>query len=115
MDDMENNNLEQTPQEPQVTQVSQVSPVAQTTPKKGMAIASMVLGIASIVISCAWYLSIPCGIIAIVLSVLANKAEKTGMAKAGLIMGIVGIGLSIILLTLLASFLASFNSANMSQ
>ena len=34
--------------------------------RKGFAIAALVLGIVSIVLACVWFLSIPCGILAII-------------------------------------------------
>ncbi len=105
MDNLENSNLEQTPQEPQVVQIDMAT---TQHPKKGMAIASMVLGIVSIVLSCAWYICIPCGILAIIFGVLANKEGKIGFAKAGIIMGIIGLAFAVLLLTILASILALF-------
>lgn len=59
--------------------------------KKGMAIASLVLGIVSLVFFCAWYLSIPCAIVGLILGIIANKKFKTGMATAGIILSIIGI------------------------
>lgn len=80
---------------------------------KGMAIASMVLGIIGIVVSCIWYLSFPCGIIAIVLGILHNKKNtKSGMATAGLVCGIIAILLAILFLVLYAvAGMAFINSA----
>ena len=76
---------------------------------KGMAIASMVLGIVSIPVFCVWWLSIPCGIVAIILGVIAGgKAKRgeaggAGMAKAGLIMGSIGIVLAVLLVILVVA------------
>lgn len=70
--------------------------------KRGMAIASMVLGIVSLVLGwCLWYISLPCAIVGLVLGVLANKAKKNGMATAGIVMSIIGIVLSVIWIILL--------------
>lgn len=64
---------------------------------KGMAIASMVCGIVSIVICCCEYVSIPLGIIAVVLGVLSIKKGEggRGMAIAGIVCG--GVSLAFIL------------------
>jgi hypothetical protein len=105
MENMENNNVEQV--------VSTPAPAVH--PKKGMAIASMVLGIVSVVLFCIWYVSIPCAIIAIVLGFLAKKAGKIGMATAGIVTGIIALGLDILAITLLASFIASIGAAGLGQ
>lgn len=109
MENMENNNVEQEV----VPSAAPASPAVH--PKKGMAIASMVLGIVAIVIFCMWYVSIPCAIVAIVLGVLAKKAGKIGMATAGIVTGIIALGLDILAITLLASLLASFGAAGIGQ
>ena len=64
--------------------------------KSGMPVASLTLGIVSIVLSTFWYISLPAGILAIVFG--AKSIEKMGskLGKAGMILGI--IGLSILLL-----------------
>ncbi len=58
-------------------------------PKRGRAIASLVLGVCS----CA-LLNIPCGILAIVFGASARKAAKHAMATAGLTCGIIGVSLA---------------------
>ena len=59
----------------------------------GMAVASLVCGILSLVLVCfgmfAW-IGLVLGILAIVFGVLGNKKEKDGKATAGLVMGIIG-------------------------
>jgi hypothetical protein len=62
-----------------------------------MSIAALVLGIVSFVLSCAFYLSIPAGIVGIVLGILSIRGKKDGkgMAIAGLILAGVGILASI--------------------
>jgi len=68
---------------------------------KGFRIASLVLGIVSLVIFCIWYLSIPCAILAIVFSVLAKKKSgKSGMTTAGLVLGIVTLAILAVVLFL---------------
>lgn len=61
--------------------------------KSTMNIASLVLGIISIVTAAFWYITLPTGILAIIFGV--KTARKTGskLGKAGLITGIVGLSL----------------------
>lgn len=61
--------------------------------KNVMHIASLVLGIISIVTSFFWYITLPTGILAIIFG--AKSARKTGskIGKAGLITGIIGVAL----------------------
>ena len=68
---------------------------------KGLSIASLVLGIISVIFFSFSYLSyvaLVCGILAIVFSVKARGATdadgKTGLATAGLVLGIIGTALS---------------------
>ena len=74
--------------------------VEHPAPKKGFAIAALVLGIASVALGYeAWYLGVTAGVVGLVLSVMAKKSyeeigEKNGMATAGFILSIVGIALS---------------------
>ena len=65
--------------------------------KKGFAIASMILGIISIVFFYELDISIPASIIAIVLGIMAIKSSNRGMAIAGLVTGIIGILLTILI------------------
>lgn len=76
---------------------------------KGLAIASMVLGIIALVFFCFFWISIPCGIIAIILGgvALATKKPGKGMAIAGLVCAILGIAVYVILYAVGASILAS--------
>lgn len=73
----------------------------QGDPTKGIAIASMVCGIISVVFCWFGYFAIVAlalGIVAVILSVKAGKAsptgQRSGMAVAGLVLGIIGIVLS---------------------
>lgn len=62
-----------------------------------MAIASMVLGIVSIVCCWCWYICLPCGIIGLVLGIMFNKKNGSiGMSKAGVICSIIGLVLCIL-------------------
>ena len=70
-------------------------------PGKGMSIAAMVLGIVSCVLSCYFYLSLPCAITGLILGCMSNsKAKKLGIkngfALAGIICSAVGLGLSLL-------------------
>lgn len=63
-----------------------------TNPKKGMAIASLVLGIVSIVLgACFWYISAPGAIVGLILGIMSNKAQKKGLATAGIVLCIIGL------------------------
>lgn len=65
--------------------------------KKGLAIASMVLGIIALVLFCIWCISIPCAILSLVFGILSLKSSKRGMAIAGISTGAVGFVLMILL------------------
>lgn len=56
-------------------------------------IASLVLGIISIVTALFWYITLPAGIIAIILGVKSAKKTGSKMGKAGMITGIIGLSL----------------------
>lgn len=74
----------------QYTSYRQESPMDESAPT-GIAIASMVLGIVSIVFCCFSVIAVACGIIAIV---FAKKEEQRGVSngfiKAGFICGLIG-------------------------
>jgi hypothetical protein len=91
---MDNNNLQnnQPPQQPIY------NPPPASPPGKGMAIASMVLGICSLVIP---YVDSILAIIALVLGVISKKklseaGAPTGMATAGIVMAIIALAWSIV-------------------
>lgn len=63
--------------------------------KSAMAIASLPLGIISIVFNLFWYISIPTGIIAIIFGTKTIKKVGSKLGKAGLITGIVGVSLCV--------------------
>lgn len=74
----------------------------------GFGIASLVLGIVSIVVCCIWYISIPAGILAIVFGIMQIvKNEKRGMAIAGIICSAVGVIASIVVLIYAAYMVSS--------
>ena len=66
-----------------------------TPPPAGLAVASMVCGIVSIPLLCAWPVAIPLGIVAVVLGFVAKGHVRrgtgggSGMAMAGIICGAV--------------------------
>ncbi len=62
--------------------------------KKGWCIASLVLGIISIVFFCLWNISIPCGVLAIIFGIAGIKSKSKGMAISGLITGAIGLLIS---------------------
>lgn len=86
----------------------------QNTPKSnGLAIASMVLGIIALVLSCCVpYVPILLGLLAVILSgvSLAKKQGGKGMAIAGLICGIITLIPSILLLVTGAALLSEFGA-----
>ena len=94
------------PQQP----VPPVYPQQPPQPKdrRGMAIASLILGIASIVLCCLWYLSIICAVVGIVLGIMSLKSSGHGMALAGIICGSVGLVLCIVMLILGAIGLSNY-------
>lgn len=66
----------------------------QTNGGAGLAIASMVLGIVALVLSCCfYYISIPCAIIGVILAAvsLGGKKAGKGMAIAGLVCSILSL------------------------
>ena len=80
---------------------SQPIPQKQEVPGKGMAVASLVLGIVSILL-CLGFVAFLCGVIGLILSIVAmNKAKavgmKNGMAVAGLVCSCIGVGLMIMI------------------
>ena len=75
--------------EEKTTQPPVTTPAAPQTPpaseKKGLAIASMVLGIVAWVLCCFWYLLSPVGLILGIVS-LQQKQGGRGMAIAGVVL-----------------------------
>lgn len=75
---------------------------APTVPGKGLAIASMVLGIISLALFCFWYLAMACAVIGCILGGVSMAKQKqagmkfSGMAIAGLVCSLIALGVSII-------------------
>ncbi len=75
-------------------------------------IASLVVGILSIVLFIMPYIALPLGILAIVFYAMQKKRGITGNATTGLILGIIGLAISVIMglillftLTVMSAFL----------
>lgn len=61
--------------------------------KSGMPVASLTLGIISIVTALFWYITLPTGILAIIFGAKSAKKLGSKLGKAGLITGIVGLAM----------------------
>lgn len=86
------------PQAP-VRQPSYQEPKPPSQPASGVAIASMVCGICSVVLCATVIFGLGCGIAAICLAASdRGKKGKTGMSTAGLVLGIIGTCLSVFVL-----------------
>ena len=60
-----------------------------------MAVASLPLGIISIILNLFWYISLPTGILAIIFGTKTIKRFGSKIGKAGLVTGIVGVSLCV--------------------
>ena len=81
--------------------------------KKGFCIESLVLGIITLIFFCLWYISIPCGILAIIFGIIGLKSTSRGMAIAGLITGSIGLVISalIVIFLFIVGFTIGFSEA----
>lgn len=82
----------------------------QTNGGVGFGVASMVLGIVALVMSCCFYfISIPCAIIGIILAGigLSGNKERRGMAIAGLVCSVVSLIPAAIVIISGVSFMSS--------
>ena len=86
-------------------QNEQVNASAPVDDRKGFNITSMVLGIISVVCICWWYVSLPCGIIAIIFGIAGKDRGGRGMGIAGLVLGIIGVAVCILLILGVASLI----------
>lgn len=64
--------------------------------RKGLSIASLVLGIVSILLVSKFIIAVACGILAIIFGIKGKKRGGKGMAAAGFITGIIGLSLQVI-------------------
>lgn len=78
---------------------------------KGLSIASLVLGIVSVVSLCWMWVSVICAVLAIIFGVIGGKRDGKGMAKAGLILGIIAASFAVIVLLFLGGSVAFLTSA----
>jgi hypothetical protein len=68
--------------------------------RRGLAIASLVLGIISLCGAIFWFCGGPLAIVAVVLGVLSRNSSARSMATAGIILGAIGIVLAIVFVIL---------------
>lgn len=61
--------------------------------KSGMPVASLTLGIVSIVTALFWYITLPTGVLAIIFGAISAKKLGSKLGKAGLITVIVGLAM----------------------
>lgn len=80
--------------------------VVENKNTNGLTIASLVLGIISLVLWCMWFLSIPCAILALIFGILGLKKPGKGMAIAGVITS--AIALAIWILLFVGAFMYGF-------
>ncbi|ADL52762.1 DUF4190 domain-containing protein [Clostridium cellulovorans] len=78
---------------------------------KGLAIASMILGIVSVVTSCLWFVAGPCGLIGLILGIVSKvkKQGGSGFSTAGIILSVIGLIICLVLLILGAAFLSAYS------
>ena len=86
-----------------------------SVPGKGLGIASMVLGILSLVLFCFLYVSIPCALIGVALGGVGLKkakdvGAKNGMAVAGLVCSIIALGVCVVYWIMVAAAVAEANA-----
>lgn len=62
-----------------------------------MPISSLVLGIISIFMATIYYISLPCGILAIIFGAKSKKKSASKLGSTGLILGIVGLSICVFL------------------
>ena len=77
---------------------------------KGLSIASMILGIVSVLCSCClWFIAIPAGIVGLILGIVGIKrgGEGRGMAIAGIITSSVSIVLGLVMAVMFISAMTS--------
>ena len=76
---------------------------------RSMGIAGMVLGIVALVFCWLWFISLPCAIVGLILSIMAMKKGEKGMAVAGLVCSIIALAVAVIV-TIIA--IAAFSTVS---
>lgn len=76
--------------------------------KDTYAIASLTLGILTVVFCSIWYIGLIGGILAIVFGAKASSKNRSRMGRAGLILGIIGLTLFIIIYVAVTLFFLSY-------
>ena len=66
----------------------------------GLNIAALVLGIVSIVLWCVWFISIPCGILALIFGIIGVKKPGKAMGITGVVTGAITIAIWIFIFTI---------------
>ena len=77
--------------------------------KSAMGIASLPLGIISIITAFFWYMSLPTGILAIVFGVKSIRRVGSKLGKAGMITGIVGVSICVFIYVTMCLLIAFTN------
>lgn len=71
-------------------------------------VSAFVLGILSVIFAVFWYVTLPCGIMAVIYGSKASRKLGSKLGKAGLILGIIGLALFVfIYVTLILILLLS--------
>lgn len=94
--DKEENNIIETTEVVSTEETTQNE--VENNDKKGLSIASMILGIVSILLGRNFLIAIACGVLAIIFGLKGKKMGGKGMAKAGFITGIIGVSLQLVLI-----------------
>ncbi len=77
-------------------------PQQPENPGKGWAIASLVLGIVSVVCCCVWYVALVPALLAVIFGIVGVAKKQGGMAVAGLILGCIGLAFCILMIVFTA-------------
>lgn len=81
---------------------------APKQPSKGMGIAAMILGIASIALFWTVYMAMICAIIGLILGIIGRRNNRTdGMALAGIITSAIGLAIFVLILVLAISLIGT--------
>lgn len=94
--DKEENNIIETTEVVSTEETTQNE--VENNDKKGLSIASMILGIVSILLGRNFLIAVACGVLAIIFGLKGKKMGGKGMAKAGFITGIIGVSLQLVLI-----------------